>query len=98
MQKIFTFGEPEAALPGYLRLCLRTWRRFLPDYEIVVLNYSNLDQWLGKDCYDASMYKNFSLPKQAYAVRCAVLKRWGGVWFDTDTFTLIEPYYAATSL
>jgi mannosyltransferase OCH1-like enzyme len=31
------------------------------------------------------LYTNFSLPKQADAVRCAVLKRYGGIWFDTDT-------------
>lgn len=77
-------------MPGYLKLCMRTWRRFLPEYDMVVLNYSNIDQWLGKACYDASLYTNFSLPKQADAVRCAVLKRWGGVWFDIDTIVTSE--------
>ena len=85
MRRIFTFWENPRGLPGYLKLCLETWRKFLPEYEIVVLNYANLDQWIGQDCYDPSLYINFSLPKQADAVRCAVLKRWGGVWFDADT-------------
>ncbi|MDR2051014.1 MAG: capsular polysaccharide synthesis protein [Deltaproteobacteria bacterium] len=84
-KRIFTFWEPAAGLPGYLSLCLRTWGKFLPDYEIVVLDYANLERWIGKDCYDESLYRDFSLPKQADAIRCAVLKRWGGVWFDTDT-------------
>jgi hypothetical protein len=90
MRYIFTFWEPQDTLPGYLQLCMQTWRKFLPEYEIVVLNYSNLDRWLGKDCYDASLYKNFSLPKQADAIRCAVLNRWGGVWLDTDTIVTSE--------
>jgi hypothetical protein len=86
MQKrIFTFWEPRQSMPGYLTLCMRTWERFLPEYEIITLDYSNLDQWIGKGCYDSSLYKNFSLPKQADAIRCAALNRWGGIWFDTDT-------------
>jgi len=84
MKRIFTFWEPRDTIPGYLKLCMQTWHKFLPEYEVVVLDYSNLDQWLGKNCYDPSLYTNFSLPKQADAVRCAVLLRWGGVWFDTD--------------
>jgi hypothetical protein len=84
-KRIFTFWEPRESIPGYLTLCMRTWEKFLPDYEIVMLDYSNLDQWLGMDCYDRSLYTNFSLSKQADAIRCAVLRRWGGVWFDTDT-------------
>jgi hypothetical protein len=89
-KQIFTFWEPRESIPGYLSLCMRTWSIFLPDYEIVVLDYANLEQWLGKGCYDKSLYTNFSLPKQADAVRCAVLKRWGGVWFDTDTIVTSE--------
>ena len=85
MKRIFTFWEPREAKPGYLELCLETWRRFLPEYEIVELDYSNLDQWLGRDCFAASLYTNFSLSKQVNALRCAVLRRWGGVWFDADT-------------
>ena len=77
-------------MPDYLKLCMRTWSKFLPEYEVVVLNYSTLDQWLVKNCYDASLYTNFSLPKQADAIRCAVLRRHGGVWFDVDTIVTSE--------
>lgn len=69
----------------YLKLCIKTWEKFLPDYEIVILDYSNLDRWLGKDFYPKNLWTDFSLPKQADAVRCAVLRRYGGVWMDTDT-------------
>ncbi|MDR2123974.1 MAG: capsular polysaccharide synthesis protein [Desulfovibrio sp.] len=89
-KRIFTFWEPREKIPGYLTLCMQTWSKFLPDYEIVVLDYANLEQWLGKDCFDKSLYTNFPLPKQADAIRCAVLRRWGGVWFDTDTIVTSE--------
>lgn len=90
IKRIFTFWEPRGAMPGYLKLCIETWRKFLPDYEIVVLDYNNLDQWLGKNCYPSSLYTQFSLPKQSDALRCAVLKRWGGVWLDADTIITSE--------
>lgn len=83
--RIFTFWEPSESIPAYLRLCMKTWVRFLPEYEIVQLNYTNIDKWIGKDCFDNSLYRNFSLPQQADAVRCAVLRRHGGIWLDTDT-------------
>ena len=88
--KIFTFWEPHANVPVYLKLCMQTWEKFLPECEIVVLDYSNLDEWLGKDYFDKSLYHNFSLPKQADAIRCALLKQHGGIWFDTDTIITSE--------
>ncbi|GAB7141180.1 hypothetical protein RsTz2092_11450 [Deferribacterales bacterium RsTz2092] len=87
---IWTFWEPRRKLPNYLKLCMETWKKFLPEYDIVLLDYSNVDDYLGKGYYDDTLYKNFSLPKQADAIRCAVLKRYGGVWLDTDTIITSE--------
>lgn len=83
--KIFTFWEPKDTIPSYLELCLQTWKKYLPDYEIVVLNYSNLFEWIEKDTFDEILYSDFSLPIQADAIRCAVLKKYGGIWMDMDT-------------
>ena len=84
-KRIFTFWEPKEKLPAYLKLCMQTWKKFLPEYEIVILDYANLNQWLGENFFDNILYKKFSLPKQADAIRCAVLKRYGGIWMDCDT-------------
>lgn len=89
-KRIFTFWEPKTNLPAYLKLCMQTWQKFLPEYEVVVLDYSNLDDWLGKDFFDKSLFKNFSLPKQADAIRCALLKKYGGIWMDCDTIITSE--------
>lgn len=81
---IFTFWEPEENIPGYLQLCMQSWEKYMPEYKVIILNYNNLDKWLGKDYYDKSLYDNFSLPKQADAIRCAILKKYGGIWLDLD--------------
>ena len=84
-KNIFTFWEPKEKIPGYIKLCMKTWKKFLPDYQIIVLDYNNLEQWIGKDFYDKYLYKAFSLPKQADAIRAAVLQKHGGIWLDADT-------------
>lgn len=87
---IFSFWEPKENIPSYLKLCIKSWQKFLPEYKIIILDYSNLDEWLGQNFFDKSLYKNFSLPMQADAIRCALLKKYGGIWFDTDTIITSE--------
>lgn len=82
---IFTFWEPKDKIPSYLELCLETWKKFLPSYEIIILDYSNIFDWIEEDLFDEILFKEFSLPKQADAIRCAILKKYGGIWMDIDT-------------
>ncbi|EFU0465776.1 hypothetical protein ISY87_000934 [Campylobacter coli] len=82
---IWTFWEPKDKMPGYVKLCIETWKVFFSDYRVVILDYSNLHNFLPKDFYDESLYENFSLPKQADAIRAAVLFLYGGIWLDADT-------------
>ena len=35
---IFTFWEPKESIPGYLSLCIKTWKKFLPEYKIIIFN------------------------------------------------------------
>lgn len=84
-KRIFTFWEPRKNIPAYLELCIKTWYKFLPDYEIIILDYKTVDEWLGMNYFDKSLYKDFSLPMQADAIRCAILRKYGGIWLDTDT-------------
>lgn len=83
--RIFTFWEPNSTIPMYLELCMETWKKYLPEYEIVILNYSNLFEWIERNTFDEILYTDFSLPLQSDAIRCAVLKKYGGIWFDVDT-------------
>lgn len=83
--RIFTFWEPQSTIPPYLKLCFESWQKYLPEYEIVLLNYSNLFNWIENDTFDEVLYKDFSLAKQADAIRAAVLCNHGGLWLDLDT-------------
>lgn len=82
---IFTFWEPKENLPAYIKLCTQTWKKYLPDYEITVLDYSNLDKYLDKTVINKILCKNTTLPKQADCIRVALLYFHGGIWLDADT-------------
>lgn len=65
---------------------METWARFLPNYKIIVLDYSNLYNYLDKNCYDKSLFtSNYGYAKQADAIRCAILNKYGGIWLDADS-------------
>ena len=83
-KKIFTFWEPKGDMPAYLKLCMQTWKKFLHDFEIITLDYSSVDDWLGKNFFDETLYTDYNLSKQADAIRCALLEKYGGIWFDCD--------------
>ena len=85
---IFTFWEPARKIPGYLMLCIQTWKKFLPEYSIKVLDYSNLKDYLGESIFSRIICKEMTLPIQADAIRVAILKNYGGIWFDVDTIIL----------
>lgn len=75
---IWTFWESRDKIPEYIKLCMETWNFFFPSYRVILLDYSNLNNFLPKDTYDKSLYENFSLPKQADAIRAAILYLYGG--------------------
>lgn len=83
--KIFTFWEPKENIPAYIQLCMQTWKKFLPEYEIIIVDYSNIDKYLGKNFYDNILYKDFPLSILSDTIKCALLKIYGGIWFDADT-------------
>ena len=84
-KRIFTFWEPKENLPAYIKLCMQTWTKFLPDYEIIVLDWSNLSDYLSDSAYKNVVFKHMSLAKQSDALRAALIKEHGGIWLDADT-------------
>ena len=84
-KRIFTFWEPKDMLPGYITCCLETWRRFLPDCELVILDWQNLGQWLTESEIHDVICRDMTLAMQSDCIRCAVLYRHGGIWMDADT-------------
>ncbi len=84
-KRIFTFWEPKENLTGYIRLCIKTWEKHLPEYEIVVCDYDNLKNYLPKKVVKAIVCKKMSLAMQSDAIRSALLKYHAGIWMDADT-------------
>jgi len=85
---IFTFWEPKGMMVPYLQLCMRTWEKNLPDYEVVVLDHSNLGDYIPEGTLDLSALKRMRLPLQKDAILVAVLLEHGGIFMDVDTLAL----------
>lgn len=86
---VYTFWEPRDRIPLYLRLCMETWKKFLPNATIVVLDYKNLGEFIDVRELGLNLFSGkFSLPMIADAIRVALLAKHGGVWLDIDTIIL----------
>ena len=83
---IFTFWEPQNSIPGIIKLCIKTWQKYLPkDYIIIILDYHNLKNYLSLELINKILCKKMTLPIQADAIRVAILQKYGGFWMDCDT-------------
>ena len=72
--------------------CIDTWKRILPDYQIIEWNESNFDTSYNeyvKEAYESKKYAFVSDVARLYA-----LYNYGGIYFDTDieVLTNIDPY------
>jgi hypothetical protein len=76
-------------MPGYLSLCLKTWKKHMPvNYKIIILDYSNLSEYLDTKLINQILCKDMDLRVQADAIRVAILHKYGGFWMDTDTLII----------
>ena len=84
-KSIFTFWEPQNNIPGYLRLCIKTWIKALPEYKLNILDYKSVKKYLGENLFHKIIYEKLPLQTQTDAIRVALLKKYGGIWMDVDT-------------
>jgi hypothetical protein len=82
---IFAFWEPRNKIIPYLELCLKTWEKNLRDYSIVILDHSNLEDYIPAGTFDLAQVRQLRLSTQKNAISVAVLKEHGGVFMDVDT-------------
>lgn len=74
------------ALSEEAKESIETWKKHLPEYEIMLWNEDNFD-------FDCNRYASeaYKAGKYAYAsdyVRLYALKQYGGIYFDTDVEVL----------
>ena len=72
-------GKP---LPRLTKKCIESWKKFLPDYEIIEWNENNFD--VNQIPFTKQAYKAKKWAFVADYARAKVLYDYGGIYFDTD--------------
>ncbi|MBE8953447.1 MAG: hypothetical protein SR1Q7_09935 [Quinella sp. 1Q7] len=86
---VYTFWEPREKIPYYIQLCMQTWKKFLPNAEIVVLDYKNIGNYIDMRELGLELFSGrFNLAHVSDAIRVALLAKRGGIWLDADTIIL----------
>jgi hypothetical protein len=77
-------------LPESAKKCIASWRKFMPDYEIIEWNEDNYD--VNKIPYTAEAYAAKKYAFVSDYARFDILYQHGGLYFDTDV-EVIKPFY-----
>ena len=72
-------GKP---LPKLAKKCIKSWKKFLPDYEIIEWNENNVD--LNECSFIKEAYESKKWAFVADYARTKALNEMGGIYFDTD--------------
>ena len=78
-------GNPK---PKLVQKCIRSWKKYCPDYKIVEWNESNFDVNIIPYCREAYHAKKWAFVSD-YA-RLFIIHKYGGIYMDTDV-ELIKP-------
>ena len=63
-------------------MCLESWKKYLPDYEIIEWNEDNFD--INYNNWTKESYKNKKYAFTSDVVRLWALYNYGGIYMDTD--------------
>lgn len=74
------FGNKE--FPPLVKKCIKSWKKYLPEYEFKLWNEDTFDINSNDWCKEA--YKNKKYAFVADYVRLQVLYKYGGIYLDTD--------------
>lgn len=69
-------------LPRKVKKYMKSWKKYLPDYKIMEWNENNFDINITK--FSADAYKNKKWAFVSDVARVYALKKYGGIYFDTD--------------
>lgn len=74
------FGDKP--LPKLAKKCIESWKKYLPDYEIIKWSEENVD--INECPFIKRAYENKKWAFVADYARTKALKEYGGIYFDTD--------------
>lgn len=68
--------------------CIDSWKKYLPDYEIIEWNEGNFD--INQNDFSREAYENKKFAFVSDVCRLFVLQEYGGIYLDTD-MEIIQP-------
>lgn len=74
--------------PELANKCIKSWKKYCPDYEIIEWNEKNFD--INSNIYVKEAYENKKYAFVTDYVRLYVLNKYGGIYMDTDV-EVIKP-------
>lgn len=81
------FGRSEK--PKLAQKCIASWKKYMPDYEIIEWNEDNFD--INMNAYTQMCYKEKKYAFLSDYVRLLVVYENGGIYFDTD-IEVVRPF------
>ena len=81
---IFTFWN-RLPTPNFITLVLNNWRKMNPDFQVVLLTFDNLHEWIDLNYTPLPFnFEKLSPQYQADWIRLAVILNRGGIWVDAS--------------
>jgi hypothetical protein len=78
---IWTFWDGEE--PELVKRCIGSWKKHNPEYKVIVLNKTNLKDYLSDDIDSIPHTEDF-IQRFADFVRVNAVKKYGGIWMDAS--------------
>jgi lipopolysaccharide biosynthesis glycosyltransferase len=72
--------------PLIIKQCIKSWKYYNKNYEIIELNDSNLSSWI--DIEELVKNKNITKTSLSDVIRIFLLKNHGGFWVDSTVFCI----------
>jgi mannosyltransferase OCH1-like enzyme len=69
-------------LPKSAKKCIASWKKYMPDYEIIEWNEDNFD--INMNAYTKMCYEQKKYAFLSDYIRLLVIEEHGGIYFDTD--------------
>jgi hypothetical protein len=84
-KKIWTYWDNPDKIPRVVKLCIDSWKKFNPDYEIIVLNKKNFQGFLTiPSNIRTHPHFNDSPARFSDLLRLYALEEYGGIWIDAS--------------
>lgn len=83
-KKIWTYWDNPIKIPNVVELCMKSWKKFHPEYEIILLTKKNYKGYVTIP-EELTAHLNFNDSSQRFSdlIRLWVLSEHGGIWMDS---------------